>query len=304
MNYAEAIADVKARVASAHTSFNAGMNVLPKARREAMFALYAFSRAVDDIVDESSSADESRHGLQQWRARIAAVFNGKPSDSITTVLAPAIQAFNLVESDFQAIIDGMAMDIGPPICAPDMATLDSYCDRVASAVGRVSVRIFGDATTRAMDVAHYLGRALQLTNILRDLSEDAKRGRLYLPHELLIKHGLTSRVPVDVLRDPTLPAVCRDLAVVVRDAFNAADKAMKECRADAMRPAWIMRYYYGAIFDRLLEENWQHPATRVTLPKWRKIYLLIKGMAKTTWLAFHNQLIGPPSSRKALSVHR
>lgn len=277
--YQQAIDDVKARVAASRTSFHAGMAILPKARREAMYALYAFCREVDDIADDGATFEERERGLQQWRERIANLFRGNPSDNITTALAPAIQRFDLVEKDFQDIIDGMAMDAGMPICAPDVETLDLYCDRVASAVGRVSVRIFGDASLKAMKVSHHLGHAFQLTNILRDLAEDTTRGRLYLPEDLLAKHGVLSRVPSEVLRDPYLPAVCRDLAVQAHSHFTAADKAMQGCNPSAMRPAKIMRAYYGAIFDRLVADDWRNVSTRVNLPKWQKIWLVLRHLA-------------------------
>jgi len=180
LSYAEAIEQVKAQVVASRTSFGAGMAILPKDRREGMYALYGFCRVVDDIADESPSPDIAARGLQDWRVRIADVFKGKPSCAITTALLPAIGKFGLIEKDFQEIIDGMEMD-SEAIIAPDFATLDLYCDRVASAVGRVSVRIFGAAGHEGERVAHHLGRALQLTNVLRDLAEDAKRGRLYLP---------------------------------------------------------------------------------------------------------------------------
>jgi phytoene synthase len=214
--------------------------------------------------------------LQEWRVRIADVFQGKVCCAITTALLPAIRSFDLVEKDFQEIIDGMEMD-SKDITAPDAATLDLYCDRVASAVGRASVRIFGNAGADAMKVAHHLGRALQLTNILRDLTEDAGRGRLYLPRELLEKHGLTSCDPNEVLRDPRLSAVCRDLALRTREHYAEADAFMKKCPSFAMRPARIMRNYYGAIFERLVALDWRDPQRRVTLPKWKKIGLVLKG---------------------------
>lgn len=276
--YPRALADVKARVAASRTSFHAGMLILPRARREAMYALYAFCREVDDIADESPTREESARGLQQWRSRISALFRGTAEDSITAALAPAINRFGLVESDFQSIIDGMAMDAATVICAPDMLTLDLYCDRVASAVGRVSVRIFGDASPAAMKLSYHLGRAFQLTNILRDLAEDAGRGRLYLPEEMLAKHGITSRVPAEVLRDEGLPAVCRDLAALTCGHFAAADEAMQICRPGAMRPARIMRAYYGAIFNRLVANDWRDPAARVCLPKWKKLWLVLRHM--------------------------
>jgi phytoene synthase len=277
--YAEALADVKARVNASRTSFHAGMAILPKARREGMYALYAFCREVDDIADDGATLEQRRKDLQQWRERISDLFRGITSDTITAALAPAVLRFKLVEKDFQDIIDGMGMDAGVPIQAPRMEVLDSYCDRVASAVGRVSVRIFGDDSDEAMKVSYHLGRAFQLTNILRDLAEDAARHRLYLPEELLAKHHVVSRAPKDVLRDPHLRDVCRDLAIVARGHFDAADQAMKNCKASAMRPARVMRGYYGAIFDRLIAEDWQDPTRRVSLTAWQKMWLALKQLA-------------------------
>ncbi|MGB9152795.1 MAG: presqualene diphosphate synthase HpnD [Alphaproteobacteria bacterium] len=274
--YSEALKQVKAQVAASRSSFCAGMSVLPKARREAMYALYGFCRVVDDIADDSPTPEIAASDLEMWRRRIADVFCGKASDAITTTLLPAIAAFNLDEKDFHDIIDGMEMD-SVAIVAPDDKMLDIYCDRVASAVGRISVRIFGDAGHDAMQVAFHLGRALQLTNILRDLSEDAARGRSYLPSELLDKHGIASRNPHEILRSPNLAAVCRDLASQAKDQYQWADERMKKCKPAAMRPARIMRAYYGAIFDRLVQQDWRDPFKRVTLPKWQKIGLMLKG---------------------------
>jgi len=162
------------------------------------------------------------------------------------------------------------------IRAPDEKTFDLYCDRVASAVGRVSVRIFGDDSAEAMQVAYHLGRALQMTNILRDLAEDATRGRLYLPAELLAKHGITSRNPAEVVRDIRLPALCRDLAVRAEEHFQEAHQAMARCKASAMRPAKIMRAYYGAILRQLVKSDWRDPLTRVRLSLWQKAFLIVR----------------------------
>jgi phytoene synthase len=256
------------------------MALLPRPRREAMYALYAFCREVDDIADDSPTPEEGSRGLRMWRQRIALLFQGKPEEAITSALLPAIKEFGLVEADFQAIIDGMEMDAGgvstAPICAPDMKMLDLYCDRVASAVGRVSVRIFGDGSPKGMEVAHHLGRAFQFTNILRDIAEDAVRGRLYLPKELLEKHGITGRVPTDVIYDARLRDVCRDFAALTRAYFDAADMAMKACPPAAMKPARVMRAYYGAIFDRLVADDWRNPGARINLPKWQKFWLVLR----------------------------
>ena len=276
ISYQQAVDDVKARVNASRTSFHAGMAILPKPRREAMYALYAFCRVVDDIADDSPTREISARGLQEWRERITTLFRGTPTDTITAALAPAVKSFGLVEKDFQDIIDGMDMDAATAIVAPDAATLDTYCDRVASAVGRASVRIFGDSSAKAMEVSYYLGRAFQFTNILRDMAEDAARDRVYLPRELLDKHGITTRVPAEILAHPNLRLVGRDMAVTTRGYFAAADAAMNGCIPAAMKPAKVMRAYYGAIFERLVAEDWRNPNVRVSLPKWQKYWLVLR----------------------------
>jgi len=276
LSYDLAIADVKERVRKSGTSFAAGMGVLPKTRKEAMYALYAFCREVDDIADDSPSPEIRDAGLKLWRERIRVLFHEKKAeDTICAALLPAIDRFDLVEADFQAIIDGMEMDAAKTICAPTLQELDFYCDHVASAVGRASVRIFGDASPEAMRVAHHLGRALQLTNILRDLAEDASRRRLYLPAELLARHNITSRDPAEVLRSPSLPALCFDLSTGIKHHYDEADKAMNRCQWQAMKPARLMRRYYGTIFHNLLKAGWKNPQQRVGLSFFQKIAIAL-----------------------------
>ena len=194
------------------SSFYAGMRVLPKAEREAMFAVYGFCRQVDDIADDlEGERAERRAGLDAWRADIEALYAGRDPGRAALVAEP-VRRFGLRKADFLAVIDGMQMDADEDIRAPAMAKLDLYCDRVASAVGRLSVRIFGMDDGPGEALAHHLGRALQLTNILRDLDEDAGMGRLYLPRELLDAVGMTSSDPVAVVSDPRVDAACRALA--------------------------------------------------------------------------------------------
>ena len=179
------LAAVEAIVRAAGTSFYRGMRVLPADRRAAMYAVYAFCREVDDIVDDEGDFAGKVPLLAAWRARIAGLYRGEADGPVTRVLLAAVARYGLRAEDFVAVIDGMQMDAETVIVAPDLATLDLYCDRVAAAVGRLSVRAFGDASPAADRVAFALGRALQLTNILRDVAEDAARGRLYLPREWL-----------------------------------------------------------------------------------------------------------------------
>lgn len=281
LTYNQAMADVRKRVKASGTSFAAGMGVLPIPRREAMYALYAFCREVDDIADDAPTPEAREQGLAMWHERIRTLFQeGQTGNTICAALLPAIKRFGLVEKDFQDIIDGMDMDARATICAPTMAYLDEYCDRVASAVGRASVRIFGDSSPEAMRVAFHLGRALQMTNILRDLAEDASRGRQYLPQEALTEAGIKTTIPQEVLGHPNLPLACRSLAAHVRKHFKESDKAMRECQWHAMRPARIMRDYYGAIFKKLLKEDWKNPQERVSLSLLEKIGLALRGLLR------------------------
>ena len=163
------------------SSFYAAMRLMPKAERSAMFAIYDFCRKVDDVADEPGPTREERRALlDQWRADVNALYAGTVAEAVSALAGP-IARYQLEQEDFLAVIDGMQMDVETDIRAPTYEVLDLYCDRVASAVGRLSVRVFGMAREPGIALAHHLGRALQLTNILRDLDEDAAIGRLYLP---------------------------------------------------------------------------------------------------------------------------
>jgi phytoene synthase len=266
------IETVTALVKSAGTSFYYGMKILPAARRDAMYGIYAFCRVVDDIADEDGAFDAKRIELDAWRGRIAALYRGEAEDAITRVLLTAMRNYDLREADFLAIIDGMEMDAGPPIIAPSLAELDLYCDRVAAAVGRLSVRVFGDASEAAREVAFALGRALQLTNILRDVAEDAARGRLYLPMEFMREAGIAP-APETVLGAPGLPAVCARVAAMADANFQAAAAAMARCDRKAMRPARLMAASYRPLLKILRNRRYQYTGHRATLPKWRKLIL-------------------------------
>ncbi len=273
MDNAEAIA---AQVKASGTSFYVAMRLLPESRRDAMFAIYAFCREVDDIADEEAPQNDKQRRLAEWRSKIDRLYAGSPTGAISLALLKPIRDFKLRREDFIAVIDGMEMDATDTIQAPDMATLDLYCDRVASAVGRLSVRAFGASEAIADDVAYHLGRALQLTNILRDIEEDASRGRLYLPRDLLAKHGIESRDLAVIRAHPRLLLVCRDLATMAKDHFAKADAAMRQCAKGPMRPARIMGAVYGALLDKLIAWDWRDLTTEIRVPKWRKIWLAIR----------------------------
>jgi squalene synthase HpnD len=276
LNAAQADLDaIEAIVRAAGTSFYRGMRVLPPDRRHAMYAIYAFCRMVDDIADEDDAFDAKQPRLAAWRERVAALYRGESDGPVTRVLVTAVQHFGLRRDDFLAVIDGMEMDAETTIVAPDLATLDLYCDRVAAAVGRLSVRAFGDASAAADRVAHSLGRALQLTNILRDLDEDADRGRLYLPREWLDEAGVPHD-PRAALRAVGLPRVCARVAALAHEHFRAAHAAMRQCDAKAMKPARLMGATYAAILARLERRGWSQPGQRVSLPAWQKLWLALR----------------------------
>ncbi|MGA8194805.1 MAG: presqualene diphosphate synthase HpnD [Acetobacteraceae bacterium] len=266
---------VEAIVRAAGTSFYRGMRVLPPDRRHAMYAIYAFCRIVDDIVDEDGAFAAKLPRLAAWRDRVAGLYRGQADGPVTRVLVAAVRCFGLRQEDFLAVIDGMQMDAEVVIVAPDLATLDLYCDRVAAAVGRLSVRAFGDSSAAADRVAHSLGRALQLTNILRDVQEDADRGRLYLPREWL-DEAAVPHDPSAALHAPGLSRVCARVAALAHQHFRAAREAMANCDAKAMKPARLMGATYAAILSRLERRGWARSDQRVSLPAWQKLWLALR----------------------------
>jgi presqualene diphosphate synthase len=267
---------IRQRVAAAGTSFYWAMRLLPQDRRNGMYAVYAWCREIDDIADGDWPVGYKLAALAAWRDEIAALYDGHPRQLVARSLSEPTLRYRLRRQDFLAVVDGMEMDAGEDIRAPDLATLDLYCARVASAVGHLSVHVFGDPSPAAHRVAESLGRALQLTNILRDIDEDAKRGRLYLPREILDRHGIRGVEPVTVLHHPALPSVCRDVAAIAERHFHDAEQAMTQCRRRAMRPAAVMGAVYRATLRQLLRGEWRDPAARVTLSRSLKLWLVLR----------------------------
>jgi presqualene diphosphate synthase len=267
---------IRHRVEAAGTSFYWAMRMLPKDRRNGMYAVYAFCREVDDIADGGRPVEHKLAALAGWREEIDALYRGRPRHLLARALSNPTRRYDLRRQDFLAVIDGMEMDARVEMRAPDLATLDLYCARVASAVGHLSVHVFGDQSEAAHLVAESLGRALQLTNILRDLSEDAVRRRLYLPREILDRHGILASDPPAVLHHPALPAVCRELAAIAEGHFRDAERAMRRCSRRAMRPAAVMAAIYRTTLSALLRSDWRDPAARVSVSKALKLWLVLR----------------------------
>jgi phytoene synthase len=244
-------ADIARLVKGASTSFYWAMRILPRHRREAIFAVYAFCREVDDIADGPQPVTRKKALLAEWRTEVEALFAGRPTSPISRALTEPVSRFGLRQSDLLAVIDGVEMDADGPILAPPRAELDLYCDRVACAVGRLCVAIFGEAGERGQAVARHLGRALQLTNILRDVADDAALGRLYFPREVLEAHGIPTDSAERALAHPRFPQAWRELAHAAETQFAAAHEAIARCDRRKMRPARIMMEVYRLNLERM-----------------------------------------------------
>jgi phytoene synthase len=275
MTVETAAANADYGTAASGSSFYAAMRILPREQREAMFQIYSFCRQVDDIADSDGPRPERLAALQQWRDDIDALYQGHPPPRLKDYAA-SVRAFGLKREDFLAIVDGMEMDVPQDIRAPDMATLDLYCDRVASAVGRLSVRVFGLPENDGILLAHHLGRALQLTNILRDIDEDAGLGRLYLPREGLLLAGITGDDPQRVTAERSLPKVCQGLVERAKAHFEKADEIMKRNSRRVVRAPRIMSKYYRAILDLLIARGFAAPREPVRVTKMAKIAILLR----------------------------
>lgn len=271
----EAAADASSGASASGSSFYAAMRILPRAQREAMFQIYTFCREVDDIADAEGPREGRREALEQWRRDIDALCAGHPPERLKSYL-PSVRTFGLRREDFIAIIDGMEMDVIGNIRAPDAATLDLYCDRVASAVGRLSVRVFGLPEQDGEGLAYHLGRALQLTNILRDIDEDAGIGRLYLPREALLAAGITSDDPDVVMREPAMQKVCAPLLAQARAHFIKSDEIMARHPRKIVRAPRIMSKYYQVILDRLVARGFAPPRAPVRISKAAKMAILLR----------------------------
>jgi squalene synthase HpnD len=244
------------------STFYLAMRILPRRQREAMFEVYSFCKAVDDIADGEAPRPWRLAQLAEWRKRIAALYAGEVPSGLAE-LARAIEQFSLRQQDFLTVIDGMEMDAVEDIRAPTFDQLDLYCDRVASAVGRLSVRIFGLEDRDGLPLAHHLGRALQLTNILRDIDEDAAAGRLYLPREALVHAGIESADPQFVILDPRLGAACDVVVERARGHFREADAVMARCARRLVRAPRMMEEAYRRMLEEMVLRGWAWPRNRV-----------------------------------------
>jgi squalene synthase HpnD len=259
---------------SSKSSFHTAVRILPLTQRLAMCQIYAFCRAVDDIADCAGPRAQRLAALQQWRTDIAACYAGAAPPALAA-LAAQIERFNLARDDFVAVIDGMTMDVLDDICAPAASTLDLYCDRVASAVGRLAVRVFGLDDMVGPALAHHLGRALQLTNILRDIDEDAAMGRVYLPAEALDAAGVPLGEPRTMVAHPNLGQACTALQRQAQGYYGTANALMARCPPRLVRSPRIMSGVYHCLLERMAARGWDAPRLRVKVPRARLLWIVL-----------------------------
>lgn len=267
------------RTAKSGSSFSYSFRFLEPERRQAITALYAYCREVDDAVDECSDPGVAAMKLAWWRSEVDALYADRPTHPVTRALAAALPRFNLPQEQLLEIIDGMEMDLTRHRYA-DFKTLHLYCYRVASVVGLLAAEIFGYRDRRTLKYAHDLGIAFQLTNIIRDVGEDARRGRIYLPQDELARFGVAE---ADILQSRSTEAFQRLMTFQVDRAVGYYDKALTELpKTDrkAQRAGLIMAAIYRRLLDEIVADGCRVLTHRVALTPLHKLWL-----AGKTWLA-------------------
>ena len=260
------------RTAQSGTSFYYSFLFLPPERRRAIVALYAFCREVDDVVDEVSDPHLARTKLAWWRQEIVAVYSGMPQHPVALALRSVVADFSLPQEHFQTVIDGMAMDLDRNRYL-DFADLERYCYCVAGVVGLMSAEIFGYANPATRQYARDLGIAFQLTNIIRDVGEDARRGRIYLPQDELARHGVTQS---SILKHESTPGMIPLMAAQVSRARRWHQQALGALPPEdrrAQRPGLIMAAIYRALLDEIERDGYAVVDHRVALTPLRKLWI-------------------------------
>jgi 15-cis-phytoene synthase len=266
------------KAAQSGSSFYYSFLFLPPEQRRAITALYAFCREVDDVVDECSDPGVARTKLAWWSQEVVNVFHGKPQHPVARALAEVVGQYHLAETDLQKIIAGMAMDLEYQRY-PDFAALEHYCHHVAGVVGLLSAEIFGYTDPHTLEYASKLGLAFQLTNIIRDVGEDARRNRIYLPSDELARFGVS---PADVLHRRESEAFQQLMRFQIERALDCYDQAFAKLPANdrrAQRPGIVMAAIYRALLAEIKSDACHVLSRRVSLTPLRKLWI-----AWRTWV--------------------
>lgn len=269
---------VENMVTQSKSSFAMGMKALPRDRRGYLFAIYAYCRILDDIADEAGLRDQKLADLDLWKKRVDNMISGKPECEITRVLHDAMQNYDLPHDELYQVIEGMKADVLGPIQAPTWPELQTYCRQVAVSVGLLSLPVFGRTDDLAKQFGVELGHALQLTNILRDVSEDSLEGRLYLPRELLEKNNISYLAEEAVTAD--LSNVMAEVANKAQEHYENADRILSESGSKNLQPALLMMAVYRKLFEKMQRRGWHKITPRMRLSTTEKAFAVMKYL---TW---------------------
>ena len=263
------------KLAQSGSSFAFSFRFLPTPRRHAITALYAFCREVDDVVDAVAEPAPARMKLAWWRTEIAAAFGGKPQHPVALALAEVVARYPLPREHFDAIIDGMAMDLDQNRYQ-DFATLERYCYRVAGVVGLLSAEIFGYQDPATRSYARALGIAFQLTNIIRDVGEDARRGRIYLPQNEMLRFGVSNADILGRKATPAFPALMAFQVERAQSYYTRAFAALPHRDRRAQRPGLMMAAVYRALLAEIARDGFHVLDQRTSLTPLYKAWIAWK----------------------------
>jgi len=261
------------RAAASGSSFLYSFRLLPKAKREAITAFYAFCREVDDVVDECREPLVARAKLAWWRDELALMYAGAPTHPVTQALADHVGPYAIAREQLEEIIDGMAMDLEYNRY-PDFKTLRLYCHRVAGVVGEVAAGIFGYRERATLKYAALLGLAFQLTNIIRDVGEDARRGRIYLPQDELRSFDISESALLRGEDSPAFRALLRFQYERTEEIYTQAFALLPAADRKAQRPGLAMAAVYRTLLDEIRRDDFPVLNARVSLPPLRKMWLV------------------------------
>jgi len=266
------------KAAKSGSSFYYSFMFLPPDKRRAITALYAFCREVDDVVDECSDENAARITLAWWRVQVAAIYEGQPQHPVALALVSIVKQFNFPQEHLLEIIDGMEMDLQKNQYA-DFKAMQLYCYRVASVVGLLAAEIFGYTDRKTLKYAHDLGIALQLTNIIRDVGEDARRGRIYIPQDELAKFGVHTNDILDGKETENFHKLMQFQIDRAQNYYQQALSQLPEVDRKAQRTGLIMAAIYRATLEEIASSGCHVLKERVSLTPVRKLWL-----AWMTWI--------------------
>jgi len=266
------------KAAQSGSSFYYSFLFLPQERRRAITALYAFCREVDDAVDEPSDASAARTALAWWRGEVARLYAGDPQHPVTRALAPWIGPFGIGEARLNEIMDGLEMDLSQTRYI-DFASLKVYCHRVAGVVGELAAGIFGYSNPATLAYADRLGLAFQLTNIIRDVGEDARKNRIYLPMDELREHGVTAADILDARHSEDFVRLMRFQADRARRCYDEALALLAPEDRQAQRPGLVMAAIYRTLLGEIEDDGFRVLKQRTALTPVRKLWI-----AWRTWV--------------------